>query len=240
MLSLLLQKLNNPPLTLRNDERKAFCAFIQKYVKRGSKVYDIGCGDKPFMPAVIEQEANYTGVDIVDGFYDSSHIDLIGSAYDVPIESGTADIVMSSQVIEHLEFPEKAVREMARILKKDGYAIVAFPFLYPLHAQPRDYMRYSEFFMHSCFDRNGLELVEMQRIGGFWYCAGMMTGLYLQSFDTGLLKKTYLVKIFAFLAKWFLFLIHALEGLALEASKRNVSDFRALWTVNYVMAARKR
>ena len=240
MLSEILKKIPPAPLTLRNDERRIFCEMAGKHLKPGQSVYDIGCGDKPFKPFIDSLGCKYIGVDIEDGFYDPGHIDLVGSAYDIPIDSGSADAVLSSQVIEHLEFPEKAFSEASRVLKPGGIFILAFPFIYPLHSVPRDYLRYTEFFINSRLEQNGLEVAEMKRIGGFWYCAGMMTGLYLKSFERGIIAKLKIVKIISYIIKWFFYLVHIVEGAVIKIFKKEPTEYRALWTVNYVYVARKK
>ena len=108
-------------ISLRNDVRNTLVAFFDKYLTKDAQVYDIGCGQKPFSKALNNKVKSYIGVDVEDGFYDSSHIDLIGTAYDIPIDDGCADAAISSQVLEHLEQPEKAIEETARILKENGF-----------------------------------------------------------------------------------------------------------------------
>jgi SAM-dependent methyltransferase len=204
------------------------------------KVYDVGCGDKPFQKFLDGKVESYIGVDIEDGFYDASHIDLVGSAYAVPAPDGAADAVISAQVLEHLERPEEALKEVARLLRPDGFLFISFPFLYPIHALPHDYLRYTRFYFDAALERHGFAIVERKSIGGFWYCCGLFSGLYLQSFDRGFLKKTGLVRGLSFLLKLTLYAVHCLEGAAFDLSGRNKNDFRLPWAVNYVYAARRK
>lgn len=226
-------------ITLRKDVRSVLTNYFDKYLTKDMRVYDIGCGDKPFASALEGKVQDHVGVDIEDGFYDSSHIDLIGSAYNVPIESGTADAVISSQVIEHLDNPLDAFRETARILKPGGLLIISFPFLYPIHAEPHDYTRFTEHAMKKILTDHRLEIVEMNRIGGFWYIAGMYLHMYLKTFNRGFLKKIKLVTVISWILIWIITQIHRLEGLVLKAAGKNPEDQRAKWTVNYTYVARK-
>ncbi|MGZ9096681.1 MAG: methyltransferase domain-containing protein [Micavibrio sp.] len=228
------------PFVARIDIRAVLTDFFALYLKTEMTVYDIGCGSKPFQGVLNGCVAKYIGVDLEDGFYDSSHIDLVGSAYNVPIPDGTADAVISCQVIEHLERPFDAFREAGRILKEDGIFLLSFPFLYPMHAAPRDYFRYTEFAVAGILEENGFEILEKRRIGGFWYCAGLFFGMYLKTFNRGIINKLNLVKILTFFVQWPLYLIHTLEGLFFDIAKKDKSAMRSLWTVNYVIAARKK
>jgi SAM-dependent methyltransferase len=51
------------------------------------------------------------------------------------LADGCAGAVLSMQVLEHVEDPLRAMREMARILKPGGYAVVAVPFLTSYHGK---------------------------------------------------------------------------------------------------------
>lgn len=226
-------------INLRNDVRCALLQYFERYLTNEDEVYDIGCGGKPFASALDGKVKKYIGVDVEDGFYDSSHIDLIGTAYDVPIDDGKADAVISSQVLEHLEYPEKAIEETSRILKKKGVFVLAFPFMYPLHAEPHDYSRITEFKIRKMLETAGFKVLEFQYIGGFWYLAGMFIGMYLQPINRGLLKKTKISVFLLWFVRWVFQILHNLEGLALKALKKDPKIFRRKWVSNYVLVAQK-
>jgi SAM-dependent methyltransferase len=50
------------------------------------------------------------------------------------------DIVLFCSGIEHMRKPEKAVEEIRRILRKDGFAVFSAPGVYPKHKDPIDTM----------------------------------------------------------------------------------------------------
>lgn len=226
-------------INLRNDVRSALDSFFDRYLTSEMIVYDIGCGPNPFSKKLKERVHKHIGVDIEDGFYEKGYIDLVGSAYDVPVADKEADVVISSQVLEHLETPEKAIEETSRILKSGGLLICSFPFLYPIHAAPHDYTRYTEHKMQKSLEANGLTIVEQERIGGFWYIAGMYLGLYLQTLDRGLLNKLKIIKGLSWLVRWSFLQIHRIENLLLHLTKKDPKLFRKQWTVNYVIVAKK-
>jgi len=227
------------PINLRNDVRSALLSFFDKHLNKEMSVYDIGCGDKPFSGYMEGKVKSYLGVDIEDGFYDAGHIDIVGTAYNVPVEDGVADAIVSSQVLEHLDKPLDAIKEAGRVLKPGGLLLMSSPFLYPIHAAPHDYGRYTFYFLEAKLKEHGLEIVEQKSIGGFWYCVGMYAGMYLQMLDRGLLKKTYIAKALIWLIKIILLGMHSLEGAMLELVEKDPEKFRAVWTVNYVLVARK-
>lgn len=61
----------------------------------------------------------------------------------LPYEDNTFDFVISDQVIEHINNPQKAIEESYRVLKKDGIAIHTTCFMNYIHRCPNDYWRFS-------------------------------------------------------------------------------------------------
>lgn len=227
------------PISLRDDVREQLKVFFSKHLSSDMVVYDVGCGDKPFAPFLKNRIAQHIGVDIEDGFYHKDHIDLIGTASCIPAKAGYADAVISSQVFEHLDAPLDSLKEANRILKKGGLLFLAFPFMYPMHALPHDYGRYTEFFIEKELEKNGFDIVEYEKIGGFWYCAGLFSSLYLQNFDRGIFKKLKITAAIIWLSKLFFRLMHEVESFFLNISKKDSRSFRTMWTVNYVYVCKK-
>jgi ubiquinone/menaquinone biosynthesis C-methylase UbiE len=59
-----------------------------------------------------------------------------GSLLEVPLEDHSADMVMTTQVLEHIEDHEKAASELIRVLKPGGHALVTVP--HPPEPFPND------------------------------------------------------------------------------------------------------
>jgi SAM-dependent methyltransferase len=71
-------------------------------------------------------------------------VDCVASAYTLPFLSDSLDLVMSQEVIEHLEDPLAALREMHRVLKPGGYIYCQAPFVIGYHPGPNDYWRFTK------------------------------------------------------------------------------------------------
>jgi SAM-dependent methyltransferase len=77
----------------------------------------------------------------------------------LPYEDLTFDLVISDQVLEHVEIPQKAVDESYRVLKKGGIAIHTSCFINYVHPFPLDFWRFSpEGLRHLC--RNFSEVID--------------------------------------------------------------------------------
>ncbi len=223
----------------RRDVRAKLSEYFDKYLTRNMEVYDVGCGAKPFGSLLKGKVKKHIGVDIEDGFYDASLIDLVGTAYDVPIPNASADAIISSQVIEHLEYPAKALSESKRILRLGGYLFLSSPFLYPIHAEPADYNRLTEYGVTRLLKDAGFDIVELHRIAGFWYLMGIMLSLYLQPIDKGIFKRTKVTSLVLGFVRWLFMQLHNLEGVLIKAVGKTPADHRKKLTCNYVLVARK-
>lgn len=73
--------------------------------------------------------------------------DILADVCQMPLANESIDAVICKAVLEHVAEPQKAVKEIHRILKKGGRGFVYLPFLYPYHAHQgiyQDYYRYTE------------------------------------------------------------------------------------------------
>ncbi len=225
-------------IALRRDLHKTFKRLFAAHLPAGAIVYDIGCGQKPFAPFLKGKVKSHIGVDLTDGFYNPGQVDLIGTAFAVPAPDECADAIISSQVLEHLETPLAATGEAYRLLKPGGLMFLSFPFLYPLHAQPRDYLRYTEFYLEKEIAGESFDIVALERIGGFWYLAGMYFNLYIQ--QCLVFNKFHIVKAVTFLSSLVFRTLHLTEEGVLRLAKKDPASFRSPWTVNYICVLRKR
>lgn len=228
------------PISPRHDVRSTLEKYFQTYLKPDMVVYDIGCGSKPFAASLKGRVKAHIGVDIENGFYDARHIDLIGTAYDVPASPESADAVISSQVIEHLDRPLDALKEACRLLKPGGILFLSFPFIYPIHAAPYDYLRYTNHYLEKKLPEYGFEILDEKSIGGFWYCLGVFSGHYFRKLDRGPLRITGLVRLLIWIIKWLFRLGHEGEDLIFKLTRKDITAFRNPWTSNYIFVARKK
>lgn len=61
----------------------------------------------------------------------------------LPFNEETFDFIISDQVIEHLENPQKAIQESYRVLKEGGTVIHTTCFMNYFHPYPKDFWRFS-------------------------------------------------------------------------------------------------
>jgi len=157
--------------------------LLPKYVK--GKLVDIGCGEKPYANMIKPYGTEHIGVDHQDTLHDKCNVDRFGTAYDIPGEDGEFDSAICTAVLEHLEEPDKAIKEADRFLKKGGYAIYTVPLFWHLQEEPRDFYRYAKYGLKCLFEKNGFEIVELKPLSGFWVTFRQELVYYLWHFRKG-------------------------------------------------------
>ncbi|MBU4201110.1 MAG: methyltransferase domain-containing protein [Verrucomicrobia bacterium] len=87
------------------------------------------------------------------------NVDVVGDVYALPYADNAVDAIYCEAVIEHLEFPDKAVREMHRTLKPGSRLFSATPFLQWFHGFPNHYQNFTLIGHQQLFLRAGFNLV---------------------------------------------------------------------------------
>jgi len=111
-------------------------------ISQGAVVLDIGCSNK-WPKKHLPPEASYIGLDYLPTASEwyGTKPDVYADGSVLPIAIGTVDVVLLFDVFEHIAETERLMGEIHRILKPGGRLMMQVPFLYPLHDEPRDYIR---------------------------------------------------------------------------------------------------
>ncbi|MBI5191215.1 MAG: class I SAM-dependent methyltransferase [Nitrospirae bacterium] len=102
---------------------------------KDKKVLEIGFGEGYGTYYLAEEAREITGLDVSMSLveharakYAKKNLYFVkGDATDLPFPDGSFDVVISSQVLEHVKDYMKSVRETARVLRPGGQAIIATP-----------------------------------------------------------------------------------------------------------------
>jgi SAM-dependent methyltransferase len=87
-------------------------------------------------------------------------IDIVGSVEDIPSEDNRFALIITQEVLEHVENPFRAVQEIARVLKPGGKAYVQLPFMIGYHPCPKDYWRFTHEGIVQLAEQSGLRCIE--------------------------------------------------------------------------------
>ena len=131
-----------------------------------SIVLNLGCGTQRLDPDIINVD-----------FVDFPHIDITADFSEaLPIKDQCIDGIVSMSVLEHMESPHLAAREIVRVLRRGGVLYVNTPFLYPYHAAPNDYTRWTLSGLSQLFGEE-MEVVESGPRGGV-FCVCLITATH--------------------------------------------------------------
>jgi methionine biosynthesis protein MetW len=117
----------------RATEEENRRAILQTLEPRpGGLLLDLGCGDGAVTMRVAERAgvAHASGVELIEHLADAARgrgVEVVGADLNarLPFDDGSFDVVHSNQVIEHLWNTDNFLREIRRLLKSDGYAVVS-------------------------------------------------------------------------------------------------------------------
>ncbi len=134
------------------------------------KLLDFGCGSKPYLAALkTDQITDWVGADLksrTTGHGSENAADLFLENGKIPCKNGMFDLVLSTQVLEHVDLWEEAILEFHRVLKTGGLGIVTIPMSSILHEIPYDFHRFTPYGFQKSIERNGFRLVRAVALGG--------------------------------------------------------------------------
>ncbi len=142
----------------------------------GAAVADIGCGAKPYQ-RYFPGAARYFGIDLpVERSANKleKRADVYADLRRLPIADESFDVVLCTQVLEHVPEPERVLSEAHRILRTGGTAVLTVPFMAAEHEEPHDYLRFTSYGITDLLTRCGFEAVSVKKQFGFWSAIGEM------------------------------------------------------------------
>jgi ubiquinone/menaquinone biosynthesis C-methylase UbiE len=156
----------------------AIFTAAQRYAT--GRLVDIGCGEKPYRSVFAPYVTEHVGVDHPESPHALNSVDVLATAYRIPLADSSFETALMSELLEHLETPAKALGEAHRLLTPGGWLIATTPFVWALHEEPRDYFRYTPFALDFLFREAGFEEVEVTPVGGQWSTVGLLASYALR------------------------------------------------------------
>jgi uncharacterized protein YbaR (Trm112 family) len=132
-----------PKITADLSVRRMVTALARRLDERGPSIVVIvggGCQREwltPIICANVVHEVIYTDIDT------AADVDLFCDAHNLPFDSGSVDAVITTAVLEHVMYPERAAAEISRILKTGGLLYSEIPFMQQVHEGAYDFTRYT-------------------------------------------------------------------------------------------------
>lgn len=125
---------------LKSHDVSVYAKYLSKifrHVKKGARILDVGCGTGQVCNFLQGRGYNVTGIDISPLFVKEAIMRArekklktkfrIMDSTNMKFKDSCFDAVISAETIEHIIEPEKALSEMARVLKSKGILVIRFP-----------------------------------------------------------------------------------------------------------------
>jgi len=127
-----------------------------------ARVLDYGCGVAPYRED-LPPGARYVGADIPGNPSADVEIRADGT---VPVPDGEQDLVLSSQVLEHVEDTDTYLAECRRVLRPGGSLVLTTHGIMYYHRDPEDYWRWTRAGLESLLRRHRFDIASVRGVIG--------------------------------------------------------------------------
>lgn len=114
--------------------KKLYPKILDTVIKTDSlEILDLGCGTGELMKLLLENNDRYqlTGIDLSSKMIEIANEKLanrvklvIGDSENLPFDDNSFDLVYCNDSFHHYVEVEQVIKEISRVLKKDGYLII--------------------------------------------------------------------------------------------------------------------
>lgn len=190
---------------------------------QSGSMLDYGCGERPYLELFLGRFNPIVGAD----FPGNESADcIVGPQGELSsIKDETFDVVLSTQVLEHVVDPRIYLSEARRVLRPGGTLILSTHGMFQYHADPNDYWRWTRTGLELEISRAGFEVVNTRSI------------VRLPSVAVGLWQHATVYYVPSFLRKLYIEVLQGLIGLMekIPSRKGKVIEDACI----YIVVARK-
>jgi ubiquinone/menaquinone biosynthesis C-methylase UbiE len=143
-------------------------------IPEGSRVLDVGAGTCPYRN--LFNHCDYRTHDFkryqgekLGGTTEYGVIDYVSDVSAIPESSGFFDVILCTEVLEHVPEPIEALREISRLIRKGGVVLITAPLGSGLHQEPYHfYGGYTPHWYRHFGEKFGFRIAEVTPNGGFF------------------------------------------------------------------------
>lgn len=144
-----------------------------------------GCGDRDITQLLAEMGAQkVVNLDLTTNIPGA----VKGALDNMPFDDAMFDAILCNAVLEHVEWIDRVMAEMKRVLKPGGHLLVAIPFLQPYHESPSDFRRFSHQGMRELGESAGLEVISVTPVHSIAQTLGWIAWEYVSERGSLILK----------------------------------------------------
>lgn len=172
-------------LSFNLSNRDSWVAEQAARVATDADVLDVGAGSSPYRR--LFGHCNYRTQDFSQlrpdqlrhGGYGA--IDYVCDATAIPVEAGSFDVVLCTEMLEHVPEPEAVIRELSRVLRPGGKLLLTAPLGSGIHQEPHHYFGgFTPFWYRRFLAAAGFEDIEVESNAGFFSFYGQESLRFLR------------------------------------------------------------
>ena len=148
-------------------------------ISKGMRILDAGAGELrnkslcAHLQYVSQDFCQYEGTGdckgLQTGEWDTTRIDLICDITSIPEPDASFDVILCSEVLEHIPDPLLAIDELSRLLKPGGKLILTAPFASMVHFAPYHFCTgFSRYWYEHHLPLRGMKIEELTPNGDYF------------------------------------------------------------------------
>ena len=192
--------LNLIPKSIRlrlNPRRYAIETFVFKSSQKlpqNSRILDAGAGPCPY-----KNMFSHCKYEATDFSNPNKMLNFVCTLDNIPQKDNSYDAVLCTEVLEHVEYPQKVINELYRVLKKGGKLLLTTPQQFMVHQKPYNFYYFTKYGLASLLADAGFKKFKITPQGGYFWALGDIirhNGLSQQYKNIPLIY--YLIKVIAY------------------------------------------
>ncbi len=165
-----------------NSSRVYLEAFVRQAagsLAPGGLMLDAGAGHAPYRD--LFRHARYESADFQQ-LDESQYSPEVAITYvcdlkTIPVEEKRYDLVLCTQVLEHVPEPGMVLKELYRVLKPGCALWISAPLFFSEHQAPYDYFRFTQFGFRYLLEQAGFQVERIERLEGYYGTLAYQLGM---------------------------------------------------------------
>jgi ubiquinone/menaquinone biosynthesis C-methylase UbiE len=119
-----------------HDERRVHEYIISYVPYKAKSILDVGCGSAWVAKNYLKKQVKVYSLDIslvnpikaLKEYPAGNHFGITADSYKLPFLENSFDCIIASEIIEHIIYPDRFIKELMRVLKPKGEVIITTPY----------------------------------------------------------------------------------------------------------------
>ena len=139
-------------------------------------ILDLACGQRIYEPYFGDLVGQYIGVDLAG----NARADVYSLAERLSFRDKTFDVILCTQVLEHVTEPADVIREISRVLKPGGVLFLSTHGSMVFHPTPEDHWRWTQTGLQRVLsNENRLEVLAIRPVAGTFASLAFLNAWYV-------------------------------------------------------------